>query len=371
MIAAMAIELVWDGKRAAAAEAAEQASASMELPEGNVVIEGDNLDVLRALDEPVDLIYIDPPYNTGNDFTYHDNFAGHEAWLSMMYPRLLLARRLLTDTGSMLISIDDNEIDTLTRLCKEIFGDAHVEVLVWNTEAEGSSGTLKQVRTVRSSHEYVVACHGAKVQWSRIHEALAGREHELQTANLAVNAARERSDHPNHFTITGPHGDEFTRQWKWDREEIERLRHEDLLYFGRDERRQPRRIIPTDHRRTTYLRSILNYGGTTVGRKDFEAVMGKDVEFSYPKPIVLLRKLILSAAGPDATVLDFFAGTGTTGVAVEAANAEDGGTRRFILVQQPEPAGPRAVDAGLPTLAAITRERLARMNIDFSPVYVT
>lgn len=360
----MSLELVWDGKR----EAREQAGGretSIRIT-GNTVIEGDNLAALKRLAGPFRLIYIDPPYNTGNDFTYRDNFAGHEAWLSMMYPRLLVARDLLADHGSLLISISDHEVDTLTRLCKEIFGDDHVQILVWNIEAEGASGTLKQVRTVRSSHEYIVACHGPKVQWGKVHEALPGAE--FQTANLAVNRDRERTDHANYFPITGPQGDVFVRQWKWGADEIERLRSEGLLYFGRDGRRQPRLIIPTDHRRTTYLRSILNYGGTTVGRKDFEAVMGRDVEFSYPKPVVLLKKLLLAASGPGDWVLDFFAGSGTFAVACAAANQEDGADRQFVLVQQPEPAGPKAAAKGMTTLADITRERLRREGIDFETV---
>jgi adenine-specific DNA-methyltransferase len=135
-------------------------------------------------------------------------------------------------------------------------------------------------------------------------------------ANLAVNASNERIGHENYFPITNPSGDVFTRQWKWGRAEIDRLIAEDLLYWGSDGRKQPRLIIPTDGRRTTFLRSILNYGGTTAGRKDFEAVMGAEVEFSYPKPLLLLKKLILSVTSDEDLVLDFFSGSGSTACAV-------------------------------------------------------
>ncbi len=358
----------------------------------NVIIEGDNLDVLKLLREThaekIDMIYIDPPYNTGNEFVYRDKFSTgvleylrgtdqalgevsrqmddtetegrfHAEWLNMMYPRLALARDLLTPSGAMFISIDDHEIEHLLCVAKEIFGSENVETMVWNKEAEGSSGTLKSVRTFRRVHEYVVVCYrnSSRVEWSRVAEALPGREGEFQTANLAVNAKNERDDHPNCFPVTNPSGDVFTRQWKWNREEIERLISHDLIYWGSDGRKQPRLIIPTDERRTTYLRSILNYGGTTTGRKDFESVMKGEATFSFPKPVVLLEKLIASAMPKTGTVLDFFAGSGTTGHAVIAQNAKDGGNRNYILVQLPEP-----TEGNFKTIAAIARERMRRVG---------
>lgn len=400
--------LFWPGKKRALRAAQEPTTATLK-PDfenskdwdttKNIFIEGDNLEVLKILQKhyhgKVKLIYIDPPYNTGKDFVYPDNYKEgletylewtrqvneegkkvstnsesegryHSNWLNMMYPRLKLARNLLTQDGVMLISIDDHEEENLKRVCDEVFGEVNVEVLVWNKEAEGSSGTLKAVRTFRRVHEYVIACHRnlAEAQWNKVREALEGREDELQTANLAVNASSERAGHENYFPIVNPSGDVFTRQWKWGKSEIERLISEDLIYWGSDGRKQPRLIIPTDGRRTTFLRSILNYGGTTAGRKDFEAVMGADVEFSYPKPLLLLKKLILSVTSDDDLVLDFFSGSGSTACAVLEANADDRSARRHIQVQLPEPVdeGSVAAGEGLRTIADISRTRIARFG---------
>ena len=330
-------------------------------------IEGDNLEVLKLLqkayNDKVKLIYIDPPYNTGNDFVYNDDFSDplqhylevtgqvdaegnrlvantetsgrkHSNWLTMMYPRLVLARNLLTQDGTLLISIDDNELDNLLKICKEVFGEENVSLMVWNKEAEGSSGSLKAVSTYRRIHEYVVVCHRdtALAAWTRVREAVEGRESELQTANLAVNAQNENTKHANYFPIKNENGDVFIRQWKWSKSEIDRLISEGLIFWGSDGRKQPRLIIPLDDRRMTYLRSILNYGGTTAGRKDFERILGADIEFSYPKPVLLLKKLILAATSEADLVMDFFAGSGTTGQAVLEANAEDGASRKFVLV---------------------------------------
>lgn len=397
--------LFWAGKKRALRAAQEPTTATLkpDLENSkdwdttkNVFIEGDNLEVLKILQKhyhgKIKMIYIDPPYNTGKDFVYPDNFKEgletylewtkqvneegkkvstnsesegryHSNWLNMMYPRLKLARNLLTQDGVMLISIDDHEQENLKRVCNEIFGESNVETMVWNKEAEGSSGTLKAVRTFRRVHEYVIVCHRnlVEAQWSKVKEPLEGREDELQTANLAVNVSNERAGHENYFPITNPSGDAFTRQWKWSKAEIDRLIAEDLIYWGSDGRKQPRLVIPTDGRRTTFLRSILNYGGTTAGRKDFETLMGTEVEFSYPKPLLLLKKMILSVTSGNDIVLDFFSGSGSTACAVLEANADDEGSRRHMQVQLPEPVeeGSSAEAQGYRTIADISRRRIA------------
>lgn len=398
--------LFWPGKRRALKAAQEPTTAALKpCPDlskdwettENVFIEGDNLEVLKILQRhyhgKIKMIYIDPPYNTGKDFVYPDDYTEglqtyleftkqvdeggkklrsnsesegryHSNWLNMMYPRLKLARNLLTQDGALLISIDDHEQENLKRLCIEIFGEDNVETMIWNKEAEGSSGTLKAVRTFRRVHEYVIVCHrnSSEAQWLKVREALEGREGELQTANLAVNSKNENPEHQNYFPITNPSGDVFTRQWKWGRDEIDRLVSEDLIYWGSDGKKQPRLIIPTDHRRTTFLRSILNYGGTTVGRKDFEDLMGAEIEFSYPKPILLLKKMVLSITSGDDVVLDFFSGSGSTACAVLEANAEDEQSRRHIQVQLPEPVeeNSMAYKSGYRTIADLARGRISR-----------
>ena len=364
----------------------------------NLFIEGDNLEALKLLQNSylgkIKMIYIDPPYNTGKDFVYHDNFRQnveeyddsveridadgnqnfkkntrdsgrfHSDWLNMMFPRLKLAKNLLSEDGVIFISIDDNEQANLKKLCDEVFGDENTEVFIWNKEADGSSGTLKQTSTIRRTHEYIIAAYKnyGSVQFVKIREALSGKEHELHTANLAVNSSNERSDHRNYFTIRNPSGDTFTRQWKWGKSEIDRLIKEGLIYWGSDGHKQPRLIIPTDDRRTTFLRSILNYGGTTIGRKDFEVLMGNKVDFSYPKPVILLSKLIGTASSSSGIILDFFAGSATTADAVMQLNAEDGGNRKFIMVQLPEETDEKseAFKAGYKTIPEISRERIRR-----------
>lgn len=290
----------------------------------NLFFTGDNLEVLRHLQtayaNKIDVIYIDPPYNTGNgDFVYPDNFeysdeklkdmfgldddqverlksiqgkSSHSAWLTFMYPRLVLAKKLLSKNGVIMISIDDNEYANLSQLISEIFGEENLDTLIWNKESNGKSGSLKSVKHFRRIHEYVLVGYiNKEVNFKQIHEALKGRENEFETANLAVNSEMERKDHPNYYSITNPFGEVFTRQWKWSKEKIDNLKKENLIYWGSDGHKQPRLIIPFDKRRTIYLQSILNYGSTTLGRNEFEELVGKNM-FSYPKPTELLKKIL-------------------------------------------------------------------------------
>lgn len=345
----------------------------------NLFFTGDNLEVLRHLQNnyagKIDVIYIDPPYNTGNkDFVYPDKFS-HSAWLTFMYPRLYLAKNLLSKKGVIFVSIDDNEYANLYEILTEIYGENQVDTLIWDKASEGKNGTLKAVSRYRRVHEYIVAAYVNKkdTKFNKIHEALEGRENEFNTANLAVNGSNEDINHSNYFTLTSPNGKKYTRQWKWPKEKINELINEGLIYWGKDGKRQPRLILPMDERRTVYLSSILNYGSTTSGRKDFEKLFSKGI-FSYPKPIKLLKKILEAATSKESVVLDFFAGSSTTADAVMQLNAEDGGNRKFIMVQLPEktyktngdgkevPAkgGKAAYEAGFRSIDEISRERIRR-----------
>jgi len=361
----------------------------------NLYIEGDNLEVLKLLQKSyhkkVKMIYIDPPYNTGKDFVYKDNFRDniknymeqtgqvdsdgnrlstnsdtngryHSDWLSMMYPRLKLARNLLKDDGVIFISIDDNEVVNLRKLCDEIFGEDNVEELIWNKESEGSSGTLKQVLRFRVIHETVIVCYKDKStqNFSKISEPLIGRENELQTANLAVNEANIKEGHSNWMKVVSPTGKEWYKHWKFNNEEIKRLLDENLIYWGKDGNNQPRLIIPTDHRRKVYANSIIQKGGTTQGRKDYEDVMAKET-FSYPKPISLINFLI-RISNSDGIVLDFFSGSATTAHSLIQLNSEDNGTRKYICIQLPEETDTtsEAYKAGYKNICEIGKERIRR-----------
>ena len=400
--------LTWNGKSKARQIAQEVSTGTLRPAKEesknwdnteNIYIEGDNLEVLKLLQKSyhgkIKMIYIDPPYNTGKDFVYKDNFRAnienykkvtgqvseegtklttntdtdgryHSNWLNMMYPRLKLARNLLTDDGVIFISIDDNEQANLKKICDEIFGEENVEQMIWNKEAEGSSGTLKVTQRFRKNHEYILVLYKTKelTEFKKINEALMGRENELQTANLAVNVEKEDKNHKNYYKIVNPSGDEFLRQWKWSKEEVNKLISENLIYWGSDGHKQPRLIIPTDERRTTYLLSILNYGGTTVGRKDFEEIMGTEIEFSYPKPVILLKKILATVIDKEKEdiILDFFSGSATTAHSVMQLNAEDGGNRKYIMVQLPElcDESSEAYKAGYKNICEIGKERIRR-----------
>lgn len=275
-----------------------------------------------------------------------------------------------------MISLDENEQSNMRLMLNEIFSE-QVETLVWNKEYEGKSGTLKQVQRFRQVHEYILTAYNniEETGFSKIKEPLQGRESELQTANLAVNFKNERIDHPNYFTIENPSGDRFTKQWKWDEEKINDLIEQNLIYWGSDGKKQPRLIIPTDERRTAFLQSILNYGGTTQGRKDLERLIETGV-FSYPKPVILLKKILESVSEEDTVIFDFFAGSSTTADAVMQLNAEDGGNRQFIMVQLDEPTyietdrntriarkgSETAFHAGYMSIDEISRERIKRAS---------
>jgi adenine-specific DNA-methyltransferase len=249
-----------------------------------------------------------------------------------MKERLDIAYKLLNANGVMFISIDDNEYANLKILCDAIAGENNVETLIWNTIAEGNSGNMKQVHRVRNVHEYIIILYKDKAStyFNKINEALTHIT-SLQTTNLAKNNANKRGDKERIFPITNSqNGLSWTDEWKYSKEEVERLQKEGLLHFGKDGKNKPRQILPTDDRRSVYLQTIVNKGSTTVGRKDLENVLGKGL-FDNPKPLTLIKTLIRLHQNNNATVLDFFAGSGTTGHAVLELNQEDSGNRKFIL----------------------------------------
>jgi adenine-specific DNA-methyltransferase len=402
----------------------------------NLFIEGDNLDALKLLQEAylgkVKLIYIDPPYNTGRDFIYKDDFSSeaddyfhqsnqadseggrlvanteangrfHSDWLSMIYPRLKLARNLLADDGAILISIDDNEADNLRKVCDEVFGDDNfVGQVVWQRSKKGDSKLIAKV------HEYIL-CYvrdkeavqaagawrrpkeGAEqvlAKYSELRSSL-GSDHEAIRAGMQAWYKQLPNDDPRkahkHYNWSDDRGLYFaadfagpddgresrprhdilhpvTRKsckkpstgWRWDEEKTKwaMAQKPPRIHFGPDET-----TIPT---RKSYLFEIDSEPYSSVFYRDgrsatleVEELIGKGW-FPFPKNTDVLSEFIELITKPGDIVLDFFAGSGSTGHAVMKVNIAHGSKRRFILVQMPEETG----RTGYTTIAEITKTRL-------------
>ena len=374
----------------------------MALP-WNLFVEGDNLDLLPHVPElvgrPVDLVYIDPPYNTGNDFAYHDDFRGHPAWVAMMRPRLAAAREVLAETGAIFVSIDDNEAAHLRLLMDEVYGEENfLAQVVVNLNPKGRQ--LGKGSGFATSHEYLLiyardaACTALNASTAETVdpadfplESPEGRRYRhlpLRNTNKKFNPVTART---LHFTVWGDpetgrvattpfegaveigpvFGDGTPAVWRWSRPLIDQ-RPGDLVcrrVKGRTGERvdvfQKDWLHPeTPGGRRKKLRTI--WLAEEVGSTDTAVAELKDVVghvFESPKPTGLVRR-ILGTMPDDALVLDFFAGSGTTGHAVALQNAADGGTRRCVSINSAEPTreGSNARNAGLLTVADITRARL-------------
>ncbi len=410
--------LDWPGKRAAAFTAnapiaktlrpVREESVDFDTTK-NLFIEGDNLDALKLLQESylgkVKLIYIDPPYNTGNDFVYEDDFAEtsaeylarsgqtsqagdrlvanteangrfHSDWLSMMYPRLKLARNLLMDDGFIFISIDDHEVANLMRLCEEVFGAENaIATFAWQkTLTRRNDATF-----VSNAHEYVVcfarnanAAYFNKVETDDKQRATyTNRDNDPRGDWLAVpfHAPNIR---PNlTYPITTPSGRVLMppsgRCWSTTQDQFEELRRDDRIYFGKNGDGMAQRKKFWSERELGMVpwtwwphdEAGENRGAT----KEIKDLFDGEVVFSAPKPTCLIQKIIeLVPNEPGDVVLDFFAGSGTTADAVLRWNATGKSPWSFVLVQADERSDPKSVAAGLgyADLASISRERVRR-----------
>jgi adenine-specific DNA-methyltransferase len=369
----------------------------------NVFIEGDNLDVLPRLDEYVDLIYIDPPYNTGNDFAYRDDHGTgrnrHLEWTRMMRPRLEAGRERLKDTGAIFVSIDDNEAAYLRLLMDEIYGEQNfLAQIVVNLNPKG-----RQLgKHFATSHEYLLV-YAKDAPQTVLDAAIAsivdetdfprsdesGRRYRhlpLRNTNKKFNPVTART---MHFPIwgdpetgevrteqfAGAHqiqpvfGDGTPAVWRWSRPKID-ARPGDLVcreVNGVNGRRmdvfQKDWLHPLTGGRTKKLKTIWlaeEVGSTDTAVQELKDLLGH--VFESPKPTGLIRR-ILETMPDDVVVLDYFAGSGTTGHAVALANQLDGGTRKCISINSAEPtrAGSNADLHGLKTVSQITEARLRRV----------
>ncbi len=375
----------------------------------NLIIEGDNLEVLKLLQKSylgkVKMIYIDPPYNTGNDFIYPDNYGEslqtylqytgqvdaegrkfgtnpetggrfHSKWLNMMYPRLYLARNLLRDEGIIFASIDDREVVSLRVLLNEIFGEeCFVATFVWKRKAGGGDDS----GYVAAEHEYILCYardperaslgaieHESPAMTAKYRRSENGRRYYLERldkTSLTYNSSMDFAiECPDGTSIRPPQPDPSnpTTIWRWGRRAA--VERRDELVFDRDRKTSEWRVYTKtwESLQGVTPRSLLvdkEHGRNRDGTRELSELIGPKI-FNNPKPTKLIRHLLnMGAKEKDSIVLDFFAGSGTTGQSVLDQNQEDGGRRAFILVQLPEPTG----RDDYPTITKIVKERVRRV----------
>ena len=412
--------LVWPGK-AQCTRIIQLASAATLKPDrgesvsfestDNVFIEGDNLEVLKLLQKAyfgkIKMIYIDPPYNTGREFIYPDKYAEsletylaytgqidsegrrfstntdtvgryHSNWLSMMFPRLYLARNLLQDDGAIFISIDDHELSRLRELCDQIFGEENFKAdIAWQKRYTRSNNTVDFTTVVEHVLVYAKSeafevnllprTEEADARYSNPDNEPRGEWKGASFLNPASPQDRPNLCYPLKNPNTGEVVNPTTNAWRRSKEAFEELLADNRLYWGPDGKAavpsikmflsEARGLTPTNFWAHDYA------GHTDEGTRDLEALIPGKV-FNNPKPVQLIRRMIEHACnGPGDIVLDFFAGSCVTAQATIELNIEDGGTRKFILVQLPEPVdeGPNAANAGFSTIAEIGKERIRRV----------
>ena len=330
----------------------------------HILIEGDNYHALTCLSYThkgkIDVVYIDPPYNTGSDgFRYKDkrildkfpdgtevpkdNPFRHSYWLSFMQKRLDLVRDLLSKNGVVFISIDDNEMAQLKLLCDSIFGDDNVEVMIWHKVAD-DSGKLKITYRFRREHEYIIVCYKQKDE-TYFKKYLSDRNYKNEYTNpdndprgpykqgiISTTEEKSKSTGKNFYSIKTPSGKIITRQWRFTKEEFESLDKDNRIYYGKSGSSIPSEKVFINEQKETTPTSILTELGTAKSAGiDLEELMGSKI-FSYPNPVTLIKHLIKISSEKNSVVLDFFAGSGTTGQAVAESNKDDEGNRQFILV---------------------------------------
>ena len=378
----------------------------------NLYIEGDNLEVLKLLQSSylnsVKMIYIDPPYNTGNDFVYTDDFADgiahykevtgqatksnpetagryHTNWLNMMYPRLKLARNLLTDDGVIFISIDDNEVTNLRKLCDEVFGeDNFVAVFPWRKRTAksdvpfGVSQDYEWIMAYARTTNFVAAIEGGTRKYFttpdfpgrpwRIHDLTTQRNaSERPNSNFTMinpKTGKEYPANPNRtWAVTVDTFNKYNKQGKIvfpDDYDFLNISQPAFRYFKDDDEKKAGESFGYIAVSTKLPKEI---GMTKEGTSDINELFDKKV-FGFPKPVALLKFLIsiTTRLDKDAIILDFFSGSATTAHAVMQLNAEDGGKRKFICVQLPEKTDEQseAYKAGYMTICEIGKERIRR-----------
>lgn len=368
----------------------------------NLYIEGDNLEVLKQLQKTyygkIKMIYIDPPYNTGNDFVYHDDFKNsienykgqtnqlfssnpesngrfHTDWLNMMYPRLLLAKNLLRDDGVIFISIDDNEQNNLKAICSEIFGESNfISQIVW----ERAFAPINLKKHFSTSHDYIL-CYAKNIQETKCN-GLARTDQSndryknpdndprgpWQSDNSTVGPAIKDKVYeltlPSGRIVTPPNG----RCWLYTKERFAEMINDNRIWFGESGDNMPRvkRFLSEVKSGLTPM-SIWKYnevGHSQQAAQNLKKLFDNKAYFDYPKPVDLIRRCIQLYTNREDIVLDFFSGSATTAHALLKLNTEDCGNRKFIMVQLPEKCDEKseAYKSGYKNICEIGEERIRR-----------
>ena len=407
-------EFTWVGKKASIVEANKPIRKTLRpCPEEskdwdateNLYIEGDNLEVLKLLQEAylgkVKMIYIDPPYNTGNDFIYADDFMRsqeeeneqmgmydeednrlfkntdtngrfHSDWCSMMYSRLMLARNLLVEDGVIFISIDDNELENLKKLCEEIFGEVNfVANIVWKHTQQSKNDEPHFSR--QYNHTVVYAKNKSSLPhfyFERTEEDNRNYSNPDSDPKGLWRSGDVRS--PNYrktlcYTITAPNGTVIqppANGWRWSEESFKEKLLTGEIKFKPDNSGIIRKIYLCDQpgRTPENLWEGPQYGTSRQAAAMIKELFDGVQVFDTPKPYELIKRMLEIASNADSLILDFFSGSATTAHAVMQLNAEDGGHRKFIMVQLPEPCDEKseAYKAGYKNICEIGKERIRR-----------
>ena len=412
-----AYEFTWVGKKASIVEANKTTINTLRPSKGesvnwsnteNLYIEGDNLEVLKLLQESylgvVNVIYIDPPYNTGSDFVYRDDFGVsheeydeqqgvfdedenrlfkntdsngrfHSDWCSMIYSRLLLSRNLLSDCGVIFISIDDHEQENMKKMCDEVFGDDNfIAQVIW--ERAYSPVNLK--KHFSESHDYII-CYAKNIA-SAVCNGLPRSEEANDRYSNPDNDPRgvwKSSDlsvgpivQSKVYEITTPSGRKVLPPngycWRLDRKTFDQYVEDNRIWFGADGDNVPsiKRFLSEVKQgiTPTTIWKYTEVGHSQDATKKLKDIFDGKALFDYPKPVDLIKRCAQLYSKEDGLILDFFSGSATTAHAVMQLNAEDGGNRKFIMVQLPEKCDEKseAYKAGYKTICDIGKERIKR-----------
>ena len=398
--------LTWNGKSKARQIAQEVSTGTLRPAKEesknwdnteNIYIEGDNLEVLKLLQKSyhgkIKMIYIDPPYNTGKDFVYKDNFTDnienykkvtgqisedgnklttntdtdgryHSNWLNMIYPRLKLARNLLTDDGVIFISIDDNEQANLKKICDEIFGEENfVAQIAWrksdNQANIGNIARVKEYILSYSKNDKLFYLNKMELTEKAKKEYRYKDDRGFFRRSILLDKTRGRYK----YDLKTPTGKILSGPWMKSKEDIEKMSNEGMIYWTTGGEEQPYGKIYLDESDGQIPNDFIGieYGSNQEASLELEKLM-QSRYFDFPKSVTLLKHLAKIGSNLDNYILDFFSGSATTAHSVIQLNAEDGGNRKYIMVQLPElcDEDSEAYKAGYKNICEIGKERIRR-----------